>query len=270
MIICSNYVFSMTTTPTRIFLLDKTIDSLLHQTIPPYAVILNIPYKSSRSGQQDYPADLTHIQQKHHDKIIIHRIETDYGPVCKLLPTLQSLQTTHMSHVEWIVTVDDDILYPETLIQNYQKIISQYPHMRVFGLSGLLCDPKGLLRFVNKETATDILEGYASIVYHRSCLTREMESYILSLINDQDCKYSDDLIVSNFLALKNIIRWNIKRPGFQRNTILNTKRVLTYGLREDALHYNNQCIKRYHKVCLFLKKKGLLATVFQYMTREQK
>lgn len=95
-------VVSLTTLPSRIGGVVETIDSLLQQTLQPDAIYLNVPSASERFKEESYviPPHLSKL-----DKVRVRRTE-DYGPVTKLIPTLDEERDPNTL----IITVDDDMM----------------------------------------------------------------------------------------------------------------------------------------------------------------
>lgn len=121
----SDIVISLTTTPSRIDLIEHTLKSLLDQTRMPARIILNVPNFSIRENvAYVVPKTLTMLQS-----LEIRRCD-DLGPATKLIPTLLSKAPEAP-----ILVVDDDRIYPDWLVRHYEKAVAEYPD-RVLTLSG--------------------------------------------------------------------------------------------------------------------------------------
>jgi len=117
---------SLTTVPLRMEQTSefkKNLGSLLSQkTNKEYKILLNIPYKH-RNGTREY--NISEELQNFfniNNKIIINRIEKDYGPVVKITGAL-----SYVTNPEDILIVcDDDHYYHEDMIEYHVKKINVY------------------------------------------------------------------------------------------------------------------------------------------------
>jgi hypothetical protein len=102
---CEKIVVSLTTIPSRVVFLRKTIESLLSQTHKPCSIELNIPevYRKRDLGS----VNLSSLP----DGISVFRCE-DSGPATKLLPTLSRYSGQNVC----IIYCDDDRIYEKNMI----------------------------------------------------------------------------------------------------------------------------------------------------------
>lgn len=117
----SNLVVCLTTIPSRLERLDNTLKSLLRQRVRPAEIRLHLPYRSLRE-QTDYqvPDWLARLPA-----VSLVRCE-DYGPATKLIPSVLELGPDQP-----ILVVDDDRIYPPTLIEDLEPYLRRYPEMVV-------------------------------------------------------------------------------------------------------------------------------------------
>lgn len=252
-------VISLTTSPKRIMLLKTTINSILAQTVQPSKIILNIPEKFERTGEKYKIPNWC----KSVPKLYINFCGKDYGPITKLLPTIYKLNKKNYKNL-YIITIDDDIKYPENMIESYCEFLRRNPNIAVCGISGFNFINNKIIP-VTDHSECHIIEAYASIAYLSSVFDDKFDQYLNEVLSDLNCKYSDDFIISNFLGLKRIPRMNLKLDNFNRQTFLNNGSILNIGLNDDALHKGG-CIftpisngERYKEAARFLKSKNLLA-----------
>ena len=79
------FIISFTTSPTRIYKIEKMMNAIINQTVKPDLIILNIPKIFHRTNETyQIPDYLNSI----YDKFVINHIETDYGPATKIYPTI--------------------------------------------------------------------------------------------------------------------------------------------------------------------------------------
>jgi hypothetical protein len=121
----SDIVVSLTTIPSRMPFIADTLKSLMRQTRAPQQIRLNLP-RYSRREQAAYalPEWLTRLET-----VIVVPCE-DFGPATKLIPSLQALPPDQM-----ILAVDDDRIYPATLIEDLERGAAMLPDAAL-GLSG--------------------------------------------------------------------------------------------------------------------------------------
>ncbi len=165
----SDMIVSLTTIPSRIDLIADTLKSLLTQARPPKEIRLNLPAFSRRENRPyavpDWLGGLASVR--------IAPCE-DYGPATKLLPTLADAMPGQP-----ILVVDDDRIYPTSLIAELEKASAAQPGAAL-GLGGwiapadlidrpttilsnLLMRPPAPIRSarIRKPVAVDILQGVA-------------------------------------------------------------------------------------------------------------
>lgn len=112
-------VVTLTTTPARARRLRPTLRSLLDQSEPPDRVLLALPHHS-RTGQP-YP-DVAQLRLP--DGIEVVRC-IDEGPASKILPAL-ALEADAL-----LVVADDDVIYPDDLIETLLRAHRKHPRAAV-------------------------------------------------------------------------------------------------------------------------------------------
>eukprot|EP00484_Ammonia_sp_Unknown_P018957 CAMPEP_0197026780 /NCGR_PEP_ID=MMETSP1384-20130603/6803_1 /TAXON_ID=29189 /ORGANISM="Ammonia sp." /LENGTH=249 /DNA_ID=CAMNT_0042455511 /DNA_START=272 /DNA_END=1018 /DNA_ORIENTATION=- len=117
-------VVSFSTLPHHMPDLNETIQSLLHQSLKPDKIYLNIPHKSARTGKPyEIPSSLTDLTNRYASLFQIIQSKTDYGPLTKLYPTLETEQDADTL----IITVDDDKVYPRHLVKTIAWYSQHHP-----------------------------------------------------------------------------------------------------------------------------------------------
>ncbi len=113
----SDIVVTLTTTPSRIELLDATLKSLLDQTRPPARIRLNVPHHSLREDRPyQVPDRLTRLAA-----LDIRRTD-DLGPGTKLIPAVLSEPADTP-----LLVVDDDRIYPRWMVAHYEAAAAAHP-----------------------------------------------------------------------------------------------------------------------------------------------
>ena len=84
-----NFCVSLTSLPSRINNIDKTIDSIINQTIRPNKIFLNLPYSFKRFP--NYKFTDSQIINLNKYNLEISRCE-DYGPSTKLMGSITKIK----------------------------------------------------------------------------------------------------------------------------------------------------------------------------------
>lgn len=190
-------VVSLTTIPSRYEILRKALASLCQQTEPPDAIYLNLPHKSVRQGVEYPEFDASEFPQ-----VTVVRCESDWGPGTKLVPTL--LRERDPQTV--IVTVDDDVSYPNIFVSRMKAALFRIPNGAVgfcgWNVATLLAG--GTYDFVYEEhtphedgIGVDVLEGYRGVAYRRGDFGDDLLDLAGSLPNE--AYLVDDVWISGYL-----------------------------------------------------------------------
>ena len=251
-------VVSFTTSPTRINKCGPMINSILGQSRKADLFILNIPEEFARTGE-------TYVVPKYIRKsLTVNRIAVDYGPATKIIPAVLYLRehadVYDPEHTR-IIYLDDDIAYPKKMIEAYEKMIQQSDNnvwtSTGFDFMNMQLDGKR----AHKDTAT-IAEGYGSVCVKLNTFGDDFMEYmtIYTANDNQICRLSDDVILSNYYHRRNIGINIINIPGFLSiNDIWQEQKILDYGNEADALHLgaggtSDNNVDRYKRVISALNK----------------
>jgi len=125
---------SLTTVPIRLNSWEhfqKNLISLLNQdTNKDYKVLLNIPYKYKNNNDEEYliSENLTNFLYSN-PKLILNRVEKDYGPVVKITGALQYVNDPE----DILIVCDDDHIYHKDMLEYHLKKLNEYDgHMICF------------------------------------------------------------------------------------------------------------------------------------------
>lgn len=183
----SDIIVSLTTIPARIDHLGNTLKSLLYQKRLPKKIYLNIPFTYSR-GNETYiiPEWLKNLSF-----LEIVRVENDYGPATKVIPTIESQKPDQL-----ILVLDDDHLYTQYYIEQFESASKLYPdyilsangwivpHNLVDKHTNLIMNLKHIPPTPVKGTRirkiyqTDIVQGYAGyLIKPRFFNLEELKDY---------------------------------------------------------------------------------------------
>ena len=277
----TNFVVSFTTSPTRIQKCSQMIYSILEQSRKPNLFLLNIPEEFARTGES------YNVPKYIRKSLTVNRIATDYGPATKIVPTVAYLKdragTYDPEHTR-IIYLDDDIAYPKKMIETYEKMIASnddnvwtstgfdFVNMRLNGKRS------------HKDVAT-IAEGYGSVCVKLNTFGDDFMEYMTryTAIDNQICRLSDDVILSNYYHRRNVGIYIMNIPEFLSiNDIWRDQKILDYGNEADALHLgasgtSDNNVDRYKRVIAALNKNkerrfkmSFITTITDPQTGEEK
>ena len=110
---------SLTTIPSRVKNINKTIESLLNQRKQPDKIFINLPSTYKRFNENINEEEIKHINN---NKVIeIVRCE-DFGPGTKLLGSLDKFDKNSL-----LILVDDDHIYENFMIEKFYYFYSKAP-----------------------------------------------------------------------------------------------------------------------------------------------
>jgi hypothetical protein len=257
-------IVSFTTSPTRINKCGPMINSILDQTRKPDLFLLNIPDEFARTGE-------TYVIPKYIKKsLTVNQIATDYGPATKILPAVMYLREqkhtgtgagVYDPEQTRIIYLDDDIAYPKRMIETYEKMIPANDD-NVWTSTGFDFVNMALNgKRTHKDNAT-IAEGYGSVCVKLNTFGDDFIEYMTRYTADdnQICRLSDDLILSNYYHRRNVGIHIMNIPGYLSiHDIWQDKKILDYGNEADALHLgaggtSDNNVDRYKRVITALNK----------------
>jgi hypothetical protein len=260
----TKFIVSFTTSPTRINKCGPMIHSILDQTRKPDLFLLNIPETFARTGE-------SYVVPKYIRKsLTVNRIDTDYGPATKILPAVVYLRErtgagTGASDYDpentRIIYLDDDIAYPKRMIETYEKMIPA-DDGNVWTSTGFDFVNMALNgKRTHKDVAT-IAEGYGSVCVKLNTFGDDFVEYMTryTAADNQICRLSDDVILSNYYHRQNKGIFIMNIPGFLSiHDIWQDKKILDYGNEADALHLgaggtSDNNVDRYKRVITALNK----------------
>lgn len=207
------FILTLTTIPSRLisphqFDIQYCIDSLLNLNYDNYEIHFNIPHTFKLTGE-DYVLPEWLIEYgKKYEELKIFRME-DLGSVTKLIPTLKRITDPD----QYILVVDDDIVYRENLIEEHLKNRLAWPD-RAIGYDGMRSrnedgtfashfgDSRDYYYSSNhRNSLVDILQHYKSVSYVRKFFGEDFYDFF-----DEYGTWCDDKSVSSYLAKNRIPR----------------------------------------------------------------
>ena len=238
------------------------METLLQQSEPADVIVMNLPKVFART-QETYsiPDWLKPLVEAR--RVQINPCE-DWGPATKLIPTLGLAADDDI-----IITVDDDHLYPLAMVKRLKEASEAAP-TSAHGASGDNFEYFQTVMVVENGEKAQMLEGFAGVAYRASFFRgAEWEAYANKFLNITECRFSDDVVISNWLALNKVARRTVQQPDYDRDDIEIDQGRLHFGRQSDALHQgaNGACqphnvlepfSERYYDCLFTLKAHGAL------------
>lgn len=235
----SRIIVGVTSTPIRINNIDKTLLSILKQTVPPDEVVLTIPKKSVRFGCEYNITNNVVLNLIKNKRVILNIIDDDYGPATKFVGLLYR----NYNPSDVFIWIDDDIEYSQYVVQCLTEELSVN---NVVGFSGFtIYDDGSIKKGTTHKEEVKIIEGFAGV----ACCKLNMPQ--LSMLDNYGIRpqhsdffdnlsridkaefLSDDLMISKYFEKNNIKMIIYCKPHcFFKNCI----NVLENGLSDDAIH----------------------------------
>ena len=222
---------TMTTAPTRLKRIVAVLATLDLSYVDKINVVL--PQKYGRNNEEYNKADITNISK--FPKVNIIRIDEDYGPITKMLPTLERIKDKKTI----IISIDDDVGYSLSMINDliYNKVVV-YPDSVLTSMEGMnlhdYLDLKGGIWPTDKipvKPYGDLIEGWTGVCYTKDLVTQKCLDEMKEIGKlSKDCFFSDDLVIS-YVLIKNNIKI-VRLPDSEYNGMVVSYK---YGLGEDAL-----------------------------------
>ena len=230
-------VISLTTIPSRINLIEATINSLLLQDTPVY---LWIPHYTAKTDTHytlnQLPSWLTNR------KNLTVTLVDDLGSITKLIPALEQTEA------DTIITVDDDCIYPPHFVETLTQGMAAYHYKKALCFRGkVLFTPYYRQAFsfrnVKKPRVVDIVTGVYGVAYQRAWFDIEILTHL-----SKDFPGNDDIVISAYLDNCNIERLTI--PFAKGETVIEnegTKKVdsLWWSGNKNHRSKNDEAIKAF-------------------------
>ena len=223
-------IATLTTIPSRLFLLPLTVDTILKQTIKPDEIVISIPLKSTREpinksdATKSDPYNITDefLHYIKANNITILRPEKDYGPATKILGVLEREHERYDKENEpVIITFDDDKYYEPQCIQQLIDGHLKYPDCVIARKGSVLIKTKKkqnnpypfkeILMSGNKVSSTydlSIIFGTGGVLYRASFFESDVFDFTKTDNNFQSKLFFhvDDIYLSGYLAQKGILK----------------------------------------------------------------
>jgi hypothetical protein len=163
------------------------MDSLLDQTpLAPSRVILAVPNVVRGSAIDEADLQWT-SDEKYHDRLVVHRMDHDFGPATKLMGCLEVIPE---DEDVCLVVTDDDMVRPQQFVQLllHQHSCTAGSH-RIAG--GFDDGPAG------DTTYEHMVHGYRGFAVHRSSVSFD-KLHTFSQKHKDACFYVDDEMLTGY------------------------------------------------------------------------
>ena len=221
------FCVSLTTIPSRLKSIYKTIESIQNQTLKPNKIYLSIPYKYKRFQNLEInESDIKNIKFKN---LEIIRCE-DYGPATKLMGAIKEARD-----FDCVILLDDDHLYDKNICEIF---IQQFK-----------IKPINYSFYLNKIFNIKMGQCADGLLINTKYLDKIEEFYFTYVLKNKNLFHDDDLWFALYLYLiKNTTIENLLNL-FQMKT--NQKIVYKQHSSKDidALH------QTIHKSKVFLNRR---------------
>lgn len=212
-------VVTYTTLPDRYDLLYQSLLSIHKQTHRVDRIYLTVPAHVSRLNKE-YPP----LPDKIQELCQVLHIDTDYGPVTKLYGALMMEEDPDTI----IISCDDDVIYPPTLVEVLVTHHTRCPNTAICGTGALLGHGVYFLSLISSLTVqvsftnwisgfaipptgrnVDLVFGVGGVLYLRKFFpppSTLYDNFLMYTAMDVSIFHNDDILISGYLAYHNIPR----------------------------------------------------------------
>ena len=173
------FCVSLTTIPSRVKGIYKTIESIQNQTLKPNKIYLNIPYKFKRF--KNLEIDENDIQNIQFENLEIIRCE-DYGPATKLMGAIKEARD-----FDCVILLDDDHLYDKNICEIF---IQQFK-----------IKPINYSFYLNKIFNIKMGQCADGLLINTKYLDKIEEFYFTYVLKNKNLFHDDDLWFALYLYL---------------------------------------------------------------------
>lgn len=200
---------SITTTPSRLDIIENCLRSLLEQDYPVEKIIVTLPLETLRKRNQVNIKIPELFSNPEFSKVILHRPQKDYGPVMKYIGPNGIIPANRL-----VFVCDDDQIYKPDLVRRlvteYEILNRKYQH--------LIITARGYQIFL-----TPTLAGFSGVMINSNYIPLFYDAVMNA---DQTTKSACQLVDDNWVSII------ARKAGIQVvNLNLDTDQVLVVGWR---------------------------------------
>lgn len=256
------FVMTLTTTPDRLPQLGPTLSSLAVQTRPADVILLNVPRRFARTGQKypEVPAELRALAPQ----LVVNRCAKDWGPATKLVPAVRwlyarmdeiaarlGLRRSAAFDAVHLVVVDDDYAYPQGMLASLASTAEAEASECASGFTLRRMADTALQRYARRRarlhgSTVTVCEAFAGwrlpmAIFREADQVASFEAFMYEKGSDRRMYLADDLVVSDYLALRRVPIRQHTSALFNR-TLLRSRSVGQAGLALHRTHTNGSRI----------------------------
>jgi hypothetical protein len=237
------FCVSLTTIPSRLKFIHKTLNSIRNQNKLPDKIFLNIPYKYQRFKKEKIETEF--LKKIKFIDLEIIRCD-DYGPGTKLLGAIK-----YIKEFDYVILIDDDHVYKKEMLEIFYK-------------QSMLNIENSYSFCVQNIKDCKVGQGADGFMINKKYLDKILIFYKKYVKNNNKLFYNDDLWISIYLnkirkvKIKNLNIF-LKKNFFNKNPSVYKKHTAINALIE-VYNENRKLARklRYEENCreyLLLKKK---------------
>ncbi len=237
----------MTSWKKRILNSIRTIELLLTNSLPPYKLILNLAEEEFPNKNKDLPTSLLSLLK--YPNFEIFWVKENNNVFKKLIPTINRYKK------DLIITVDDDVIYPNNLIEKVIFQYKKYGSNNPMSFGGKKSDWKFIKKKNNssKKIRIGTHYGACSIVKYDFFKEKLNELYFNTTESKikQEIKYYDDFLytyaalLNGYFYIRNkefSIRYLVEKSPKSRYTF---SRFREKKIKLQKWNINHSVIKEY-------------------------
>ena len=206
-------VVSLTTIPSRIGEVRDTLNTLIHQTLRPEHIFLNVPSVSNREKGTKYKIP-DWLKEMENDGFVTLISGPDYGPATKLIPTVKRLHEEQPGTNHLILVVDDDTHYPPRLLETLVEWHKRLPNAALSLRGWVMKDSKRYLDIMSSY----LIFGNEALFPHPTTVLTANCGYLVQSDHFDDnlwnyegvpdgAKWMDDVWINGHLSRKSVPRF---------------------------------------------------------------
>lgn len=244
----SKIYLTLTTSPSRLKLLHYTLRSMNLDLVDVIFVVLPRRFKD----KQEYviPSELL----LEFPKIKLLSEERDFGPVSKLVSSVQFVYETDgrdEADKAIFISIDDDNMYSDRLIDTlaYHSFVNEHSVITAasfgfFSFASFGMHTPTIIPYSGDHlTVVSDVEGFAGVAYRGRHVDYELMKFLADKHTNPNlkaCYFSDDMVISNVLQLRNIPILRLPREKGVHFYSRNERRDLPHFRDENSLHLMNE------------------------------
>lgn len=244
----SKICLTLTTSPSRLKLLHYTLRSMNLDLVDD--IFITLPRRFKDKEEYVIPSELL----LEFPKIKLLSEERDFGPVSKLVSSVQFVyesEGVNEADKAIFISIDDDNMYSDRLIDTlaYHSFVNEHSVITAasFGFFSFasfgMHTPTSIPYSGDHLTVVSDVEGFAGVAYRGRHIDYKLMKFLAdkhTSPNLKSCYFSDDMVISNVLQLRNIPILRLPLEKGVHFYSRNERRDLPHFRDENSLHLMNE------------------------------